>query len=603
MRPLASGIAVATISPRLSRSLLLLLTSLGWVFACLWLLNSNVHLLAERLGDADDAMRLVQVRQFLAGQGWFDLHFDRVQPPQGYESHWSRLVDAGLVALYRLFQLLAGSERAEDLMRATWPLFWLFPALAAVAFTAARIAGLPGAVLALVFSVVSVAGLEQFRPGRIDHHNVQIALAAMCAASVVWSDRSQLAAALAGLLGALMLAIGFENSPFVIFAGAAMAARYVFNPDAAPATRIFGSTLAAATVVALLISVSPSALDLTRCDALAGNIALPVAAGGVLLAFGASSRWPGARASRRALVAGLALLVSLALFAWLEPACLRGPFAHVDPDIRSIWLDHVKEARSFFGTIESGRAAAAMGSLAYPLTALILGTLVASKLKWRDGFPRLVLMALLLMSLGLLAVLIRTFTYAAWFAVPVMAVAVIDFWNWSRLNGIAARAATIIIATPLAITAAAVLLTDRIAPSANDNAESGQESACAADASYRVLARLPKGLVVSDINLAPLILALTPHSVLGAPYHRLSTGIVDTHSFFASPARVALEVAQTHGIDYVSFCPSFVFSGFAGARREGTLWRDLDQGNVPSWLELVPSSAREPIRIFKVTGV
>ena len=65
----------------------------------------------------------------------------------------------------------------QNFMRAAWPLLWLFPAFAAAAFAAARVAGLPAAALALVFSAVSVAGLEQFRPGRIDHHNVQIALA------------------------------------------------------------------------------------------------------------------------------------------------------------------------------------------------------------------------------------------------------------------------------------------------------------------------------------------------------------------------------------------------------------------------------------------
>ncbi|HKC33385.1 MAG TPA: GtrA family protein, partial [Xanthobacteraceae bacterium] len=45
------------------------------------------------LGDTDDAMRLVQLRDFLGGQGWFDLHQPRLGPPVGYDSHWSRLID------------------------------------------------------------------------------------------------------------------------------------------------------------------------------------------------------------------------------------------------------------------------------------------------------------------------------------------------------------------------------------------------------------------------------------------------------------------------------------------------------------------------------
>ena len=44
----------------------------------------------------DDAMRLVEVRDLLAGQGWFDLTQYRLSPPGGVAMHWSRLVDVPL---------------------------------------------------------------------------------------------------------------------------------------------------------------------------------------------------------------------------------------------------------------------------------------------------------------------------------------------------------------------------------------------------------------------------------------------------------------------------------------------------------------------------
>lgn len=46
------------------------------------------------LPDTDDAMRLVQIRDLLAGQGWFDMSQHRLMPPNGAGMHWSRLVDA-----------------------------------------------------------------------------------------------------------------------------------------------------------------------------------------------------------------------------------------------------------------------------------------------------------------------------------------------------------------------------------------------------------------------------------------------------------------------------------------------------------------------------
>src|SRR5690349_7387974 len=47
----------------------------------------------------DDAMRLVEVRDLLAGQSWFDLVQHRLDPPAGSPMHWSRLIDAPLAAM------------------------------------------------------------------------------------------------------------------------------------------------------------------------------------------------------------------------------------------------------------------------------------------------------------------------------------------------------------------------------------------------------------------------------------------------------------------------------------------------------------------------
>ena len=70
----------------------------------------------DSLLDTDDAMRLVEMRGWLAGHGWFDLHEARVQPPLGYDTHWSRLIDAGLAGVFMLFKFI-DPQSAERLMR------------------------------------------------------------------------------------------------------------------------------------------------------------------------------------------------------------------------------------------------------------------------------------------------------------------------------------------------------------------------------------------------------------------------------------------------------------------------------------------------------
>ena len=79
------------------------LVGLAWLFIAADLIIKNWTATGLTLSDTDDAMRLVQMRDFLAGQGWFDLREPRLGPTLGYESHWSRLIDAGLAGLFVLF--------------------------------------------------------------------------------------------------------------------------------------------------------------------------------------------------------------------------------------------------------------------------------------------------------------------------------------------------------------------------------------------------------------------------------------------------------------------------------------------------------------------
>src|SRR3982074_462454 len=107
-----------------------LLLGLAWAVTAAFLLADRWPEMGERLFDGDDAMRLVHGREFRAGQSWFDLHEARLGPPTGYDTHWSRLIDAGLAGLFLAFRPFADADLAERLMRAVWPLLWLLVAMA-----------------------------------------------------------------------------------------------------------------------------------------------------------------------------------------------------------------------------------------------------------------------------------------------------------------------------------------------------------------------------------------------------------------------------------------------------------------------------------------
>src|SRR5882762_2558721 len=77
----------------------------------------------------DDAMRLVEVRDLIAGQGWFDLMQHRLDPP-GLPMHWSRVVDLPLAGLILALRPLLGGNGAEAAALVLWPalLFGAAPA-------------------------------------------------------------------------------------------------------------------------------------------------------------------------------------------------------------------------------------------------------------------------------------------------------------------------------------------------------------------------------------------------------------------------------------------------------------------------------------------
>ena len=169
-------------------------------------------------------------RALLDGRGWFDLHEPRIAPPAGFDTHWSRLIDGGLWLLFAMTRPFADAAFAERLVRVVWPMLWLLPAMIGVTAMSWRLAGRQAAYAALLLLVVGLPAFQQFRPGRIDHHNVQIALALLVLAATVWADRKPWAAWAAGLLSGLAVAIGLEGAPFVAVAGTVFVARWIVEP-------------------------------------------------------------------------------------------------------------------------------------------------------------------------------------------------------------------------------------------------------------------------------------------------------------------------------------------------------------------------------------
>ncbi len=298
--------------------------------------------------DTDDAMRAVQVRDWLAGQGWFDLTATRLNPPDGVFMHWSRVVDVPLAVLVRGFDLLLPPESAERAARILFPVALQAALIAAMASTARILAGPAAAVPAALLIVLGGISYGQFVPGRIDHHAPQILLLTlMTAATLASLDPARArSAALAGLWVAVSLAISLENLPFMVaILAAAPVAWAIVGERMRPTLLWLAFGLAVAVPALFVATVAPSRYGIVSTDAFSilhlaalalGTVGLVILAFATRFCPGSGRRW----AVLATTGAGIGLLLIV-----LFPNGLHGPYDGVDPMVQSLWLKHVTEAQ------------------------------------------------------------------------------------------------------------------------------------------------------------------------------------------------------------------------------------------------------------------
>jgi len=124
---------------------------------------------------------------------------------------------------------------------------------------------------------------------------------------------------------------------------------------------------------------------------------------------------------------------------------------------------------------------------------------------------------------------------------------------------------------------------------------------CAIRDAIAPLAHESPSLVLSYIDLGPVLLFATPHRVLGAPYHRNDAGLAATIGLFRE-SDDALAAARLRALDvrFVVTCPGMEESTvFRTAARNGLAER-LAAGQVPDYLERVPDPAHPALRIYRV---
>jgi hypothetical protein len=581
---------------RLGRASLLVWSAIGViVFAALVFWFDPTRLLTS-LGDTDDATRMIEVREWMAGSSWFDMTLWRFGGAHPLVSHWSRLIDAPLAGLLSGLEIFLPADEAELVVRTLWPLlvFWAFVYL--LAREAEIRGGRAAALLSIPLTVTCIIGIVQFLPGRIDHHNVMILCCVIGILHLARSFDDPRAGWSAGVLLGLGTAVGYEALALTAATVGAAALygilphRSLLGPSRAAVA--FAATLA----VALAITTGPERMFTSHCDVLSMNLVLLAACGAIGVSVVTAME------ERLSLPAKLALLaltgaVGLSLYAAAQPACLAGPFGEVDPELIPIWLGSVSETQSI---LSLGSQLPTLGGMALAYFAAGLYCGLKLMRAERDDALRFHVLALII-ALPLSFWQIKLLPYATFLPVPLLAVGLARPPQAAKAPPSRTRTLLTLAATLVLVAVAGWLIMRMSAPSTTRMKEALKPvQDCQSTTAVSALAPLPPGLALADVNLGPYVVALSKLDVLSAPYHRLDKSIIEANRILHAAPGEAERRLRSDGVRYVITCQGLDSTTAQGEVPPDALQTLLFAGRAPQFLEPVPLASSTPLKVWRL---
>jgi hypothetical protein len=548
----------------------------------------------------DDAMRLVEVRDWIGGQGWFDLFQHRLDPP-GTSMHWSRVVDVPLAALILLLRPLIGTHGAETVTLFLWPLLLFAATLALVAAIARQMSsGVTNArITAVVLAVLSVPALIHFRPGAIDHHNAQIVLLLTLVLLTSQIEQSAVKAALGGLAASLSLAIGIEMLPAIAATGVAVFGLFVWRgASVSRQVGAFGAALAASSLLLAPALLPLPSLALPVCDAFGGPVLLLVAGGGISLMIMVGIDRLHSTLRLRVATGAASAIALVGAFLSLFAGCMASPYAQLDPLVTSLWVDKVVESMSL-ATMLQLTPQKVLGFYGFPLmtmgfaSAALIRSNPLVRFRWILGIMTLAAL------IGLSFWEMRGAAAATMLAAPIFAASLAILWpTLAPGRNLVLLALAVSPASFAALGLSAKPLIDLIFKPQMTIAERGA-SACRTVSDVASMTQLPNGRVMAPIDLGPMILADTDHAVFAAPYHRNNDGNLAMLKLMLAPVPTARQILADRRVDYVVICATAPEQDVVKLAPDGLAAR-LGRGETPDFLERLDLDPTHKLSVWRV---
>jgi hypothetical protein len=544
----------------------LIACGLACTIAAVGTLRHWTDLSAMRLPDADDMMRLQQIRDWLAGQAFADLTQYRLGA-SGVPMHWSRLDDLVPAAIMEMLRGTIGQHQAELVAVILWPTLLLAAAMALIGLIARAVAGPDAVRPALIVTAIAYPASTLFVPGRIDHHGLQLVLL-LITTLMVLEPPSFSAGLTAGVAIALSLVVGMEMAPLLAAAAGVAIADWTAKGSGRERERLLGLGIAlAGTTIAGGVVFRTWAWGYPACD---GFTAISARAAELAALVPIGLAICGSKATRRMRIlltslSGLGLAAALALSA---PQCLS-PYGEVDPLLKQLWLTRVGESQPLF----EAPAAIALGYAALPL----IGIGASAWFAWRTRRRGWIVLIVLQLTAAVLMVgQLRGANAGAVLAAPGLAAVILAARRSGVLPLIGAWIASAGMLYPMAAQA-------MVRPTRGSSGAS-----CTAPDLIGALAQLPPGPVMAPIDTGAPAIASTGQRMIAGAYHRDGEGDLAMYAFFRGTPEAARAIAVQWNVRWVVGC-----DGFGGVR--APFAAQIERGVAPMWLHQVarvPSGAR-----------
>jgi hypothetical protein len=577
---------------------------IAWVLACMLLLAIGAStIIANRFPDPDDALRLVQVRDLLAGQGWFDLVQHRIDPAGGgVAMHWSRLADLPLAATIQVFTPLLGASLAEQVAIVLVPLLTLGIAMLLAGRIAWRLIGEEAATLACLAITISVPVIGQMRPLRIDHHGWQI-VAVLVAVNALMARSPRLGGWIAGLALAAGLAISIEGLPLAAAIAGIAALRWFRGARERDLFTGLMQGLALGSAGLFLATRGLGELA-NHCDAIS-----PVH----LAAFG----WGAAVVSLLRIFRPLPLVPTLGVFGiaaggamavvlGYSPRCATGSFDMLDPVVRSFWYDQVSEGRPIWH-----QDPATVLQIVVPMLIAIAATLRLARQSqdwlrrwWQDYAVLLgaaLAVALLVARAGAVAGALAAVPLG-WQLKQWIAAARHQVRPTRRGLAMAGIVLALLPATPFTLATMAAPSEARSSAPGLAAPSASRASSCRIPEAAATLNALPQGDILAPLDIGPRLLLETGHTVVATGHHRAAPAMRAVIDAFTGTPEAARAMMHARGIDYLVFCPDLAEPGLYARAAPNGFAAQLRAGLAPGWLAPVAMPAGVDLKVWRVVS-